>query len=139
MAAGGVAAGAATTMTDRGASDARGAAPEGAAPAARARRPGPAGVMLASLGAFFALLAILAVQVRAGEDPALGPAKPAAERRVIVHRVVLRRVVVTKPAPRSSAPAASAPPVSAPAPSAPAPSAPAPAPAAPAPVTTGSS
>ena len=69
--------------------------------------------MLASLGAFFALLAILAVQVRAGGDPALGPAKPAAEvaqRRVIVHRVVLRRVVVTRPAPRSSAPAASAPP-----------------------------
>ena len=59
----------------------------------------PAGVMLASLGAFFALLAILAVQVRAGGDPALGPAKPAAEvaqRRVIVHRVVLRRVVVTE-------------------------------------------
>jgi len=130
VAAGGAAAEAATTMTDPGASDPRG------------RRSGPAGVMLASLGAFFALLAILAVQVRAGGDPALGPAKPAAEvaqRRVIVHRVVLRRVVVTQTAPRSRAPAGAAP--STPAPSAPAPSAPAPAPAAPAPapVTTGSS
>ena len=112
------------------------------APRARAAagKPGPAGLMLGSLGAFFVALAVLAVQVRAGGDPALGPAKPAAER-VIVHRVVLRRVVVTRPAPRSSAPAASdasgsvAP--SAPAPSAPAPSAPAPAPAAP--VATGTS
>jgi len=58
--------------------------------------------MLWSLAAFFALLAVLAAQVRAGGDPALGPAKPAtevAQRRVVVHRVVLRRVVVTRPAP----------------------------------------
>ena len=130
--AAGAAGAVAATMTDGGPSDPR-------------RRPGPAGLMLASLGAFFALLAILAVQVRAGGDPALGPAKPAAEvaqRRVIVHRVVLRRVVVTEAAPRSSAPAGNASAGTA-APSAPAPSAPAPAPAAPAPapapVTTGSS
>jgi hypothetical protein len=116
----------------------------------RPRRPGPTGLGLWSLGAFFAVLAVLAVQVRAGEDPALGPAKPAADvaqRRVIVHRVVLRRVVVTEPAPRASvpasgggsAPATPAPPVpAAPVASAPAPAAPAPAPA-PAPVTTGAS
>ena len=119
MAAVGAAVGAAT-MTDGGPSDPRGVAPEGAAAVPRsageaapaaparaaARKPGPAGLMLWSLGAFFVVLAVLAVQVRAGGDPALGPAKPAAERRVIVHRVVLRRVVVTRAAPRSSAPAA---------------------------------
>jgi hypothetical protein len=95
--------------------------------------------MLWSLGAFLALLAVLAIQVRAGGDPALGPAKPAAqaERRVIVHRVILRRVVVTERAPAEAASsggsAAGAP---APAPSA---SAAAPAAPAPAPVATGSS
>ena len=117
----------AATMTDGGPSSAGGAA--------RSRRPGPAGLMLWSLAAFFALLAVLAVQVRAGSDPALGPAKPVAQRRVVVHRVVLRRVVVTDPAARVSAPARSAPPAAA-APAAPAPAALAPAPA---PVTTGSS
>ena len=100
-AADGVEAMAATTTEPRQ-SDARAAAPDGAA-----RRPGPAAVTLGSLGAFFALLAVLAVQVRAGGDPALGSAEPAAQRRVIVHRVVLRRVVVTEPARRSSVLAAS--------------------------------
>ena len=47
-----------------------------------ARKPGSwRGVMLGSLAAFFVLLAFLAVQVRAGGDPALGPAKPAATPR----------------------------------------------------------
>jgi hypothetical protein len=99
------------------------------------RKPSPFGLLAGSLAAFFALLAFLAVQVRAGGDPALGPPKPAATaepRRVIVHRVIVRRIVVTDRAParrtgeRAAAGAAS---------SAPAPSAPAPA----APVTTGSS
>jgi hypothetical protein len=96
------------------------------------RKPSSFGVFAGSLAAFFALLAFLAVQVRAGGDPALGPAKPAATaepRRVIVHRVIVRRVIVTE-----RAPAASSPPIaersSAPAP-APAAPAPAPAPAAP--------
>jgi hypothetical protein len=62
------------------------------------RKPSPLGLLAGSLAAFFALLALLAVQVRAGGDPALGPPKPAATaepRRVIVHRVIVRRIVVT--------------------------------------------
>ena len=113
------------------------------------RKPSSFGVFAGSLAAFFALLAFLAVQVRAGGDPALGPAKPAATaepRRVIVHRVVVRKVIVTERAPASgggsavepgaSSAAAGGVPSRAAAP-APAPSAPAPVPAAP--VTTGSS
>ena len=106
------------------------------------RKPSPFGLLAGSLAAFFALLAFLAVQVRAGGDPALGPAKPAATaepRRVIVHRVIVRRVIVTERASAAGS-RSSAPPTagrsSAPAP---APSAPAPAPAPAAPVTTGSS
>lgn len=105
------------------------------------RKPSPFGLLAGSLAVFFALLAFLAVQVRAGGDPALGPPKPAASvepRRVIVHRVIVRRIVVTDrvrtPRTAVGAPAPAAPaggPVSV----APAPSAPAPA----APVTTGSS
>ena len=101
------------------------------------RKPSPFGLLAGSLAAFFALLAFLAVQVRAGGDPALGPPKPAATaepRRVIVHRVIVRRIVVTDRAParrtveRAAAGAGSSAP-------APAPASPAPA----APVTTGSS
>ena len=115
------------------------------------RKPSSFGVFAGSLAAFFALLAFLAVQVRAGGDPALGPAKPAATaepRRVIVHRVIVRRVIVTEAAPRVASgggsagggEAAGGGGGSAPAPCAPAQSAPAaPAPAPAAPVTTGSS
>ena len=108
------------------------------------RKPSSFGVFAGSLAAFFALLAFLAVQVRAGGDPALGPAKPAATaepRRVIVHRVIVRRVIVTERGCRAARPRGRRPRrPSAPAPrraraSAPAPPAPAPA----APVTTGSS
>jgi hypothetical protein len=122
----------------------------------RRRRPSPFWLVTGSLAAFFVLLAFLAVQVRAGGDPALGEPKQTAAvatvkpRRVIIHRVIVRRVIITDPAP-TPAPVAAAPapaPVaSAPAPvvRAPAPivRAPAPAPApvrvAPAPVTTKSS
>jgi hypothetical protein len=109
------------------------------------RKPSPLGLLAGSLAAFFALLAFLAVQVRAGGDPALGPPKPAATaepRRVIVHRVIVRRIVVTDraPAQRASgggnggtAAAGGATSAQVQAPSAPAPAAPA------APVTTGSS
>ncbi|MEA2134430.1 MAG: hypothetical protein QOC68_2339 [Solirubrobacteraceae bacterium] len=129
---------------------------------AAARRAGGMAVVLGSLALFLVLLAALAGRVRAGEDPALGPATPVpdvAQRRVIVRRVVLRRIIITDPAPRprrrpvaaapSGAPAVSSPPpaavapapapVAAAAPARPAPARPAPAPAAPAPVTTGTS
>jgi hypothetical protein len=69
-------------------------------------KPSPFGLLAGSLAAFFALLAFLAVQVRAGGDPALGPPKPAATaepRRVIVHRVIVRRVVVTDRVPAQRA------------------------------------
>jgi hypothetical protein len=95
-----------------------------------------------ALGAFFAALALLAFQVRAGEDPALGPAQPVAAvqkqqpRRILIRKVI-KRVVIHHPASNSSAPAlAPRTTTSAPAP-APAP-APEPAPA-PAPLTTQSS
>jgi hypothetical protein len=46
----------------------------------RARAPGPLAVITASLGLFFVVLTLLAIQVRSGRDPALGPglASPAA-------------------------------------------------------------
>ena len=108
------------------------------------KKPGPFRVIAGSAGLFFAIVALLAFQMRAGADPALGKGKPVvvaqatpAPRKVLVRRVVVTRIVEHRPrrgsaaaaAPRStgSAPAAPA------APSAPAPSAPAPAPAAPAP------
>jgi pyruvate dehydrogenase E2 component (dihydrolipoyllysine-residue acetyltransferase) len=118
---------------------------------ARRRKPAPGWVFGGALGAFFAALALLAVQVRAGNDPALGEPTPksvaAADvrpRKVIVKRKVIKRIVVHHPRPAAAATASTraAPTVSAPAttsaPSAPAPAAPAPAPA-PAPLTTQSS
>jgi hypothetical protein len=119
----------------------------------RRRRPSPFWLVTGSLAAFFVLLAFLAVQVRAGGDPALGAPKQttavatAEPRRVIIHRVIVRRVIITDPAPTpapvAAAPVQTAPGVRAPAPvvRAPAPivRAPAPAPVRPAPVTTGSS
>jgi hypothetical protein len=109
------------------------------------RKPSPFGLLAGSLAAFFALLAFLAVQVRAGGDPALGQAKPAATaepRRVIVHRVIVRRIVVTGRVRRQRASgdggvAAGGKAGSGAVSSAPAPASSAPAPAAP--VTTGSS
>jgi hypothetical protein len=109
------------------------------------RKPSPFGLLAGSLAAFFTLLAFLAVQVRAGGDPALGPPKPAATaepRRVIVHRVIVRRIVVTERAPARRAAGggtamASGVAAAGRTSSAPAPARPAPAP--PAPVTTGSS
>ena len=87
------------------------------------RKPSPFGLLAGSLAAFFALLAFLALQVRAGGDPALGQPKPAATaepRRVIVHRVIVRRIVVTDRAParRPSGTAAAVSSAPAPAPSA---------------------
>ena len=91
---------------------------DGAAGASRPpRRPSkpPAGwVFGAALGAFFAALALLAFQVRTGEDPALGQptaqTQPAQPRRVLIRRVI-ERVVVHHPAESSAgaAPVAPAP------------------------------
>jgi hypothetical protein len=133
-----------TTDAGRGGSVAQSATPQ---PQAARRPPGkpPAGLVFApALGAFFAALALLAFQVRAGQDPALGPAEPAAQaqpqpRRVLIRRVI-KRVVVHHPPTTSAAPAAaqtSRPRTTASAPApARAPAAPAPAPA---PLTTQSS
>jgi len=112
-------------------------------------RQGSLPVVTAFGAVFCVALIFLALQLRAGEDPAIGAGPEAAAvssqpRPVIVRRVIVRRIVEDAPgepaAPRATggaaapapAPAASAP---APAASAPAPAAPAPAPA-PAPVTT---
>ena len=121
------------------------------APPRRPSKPSSMWVFAPALGAFFAALALLAVQVRAGHDPALGPAEPVAQqpaprpRRVLVRRVI-RRVVVHHPpagSPSFSSPAAvqpSGPETATPAPAPAAPAAPAPAPPpAPAPLTTQSS
>ncbi len=94
---------------------------------------------------FCVVLTYLALQIRAGRDPAIGAAKPrAAEvgRQVIVRRVIVRRIVEepaagSAPAAASGGQVAFAPsPATASAPAAPA--APAPAPA-PAPVVSGGS
>jgi hypothetical protein len=98
-------------------------------------RPRPAATLIASIAVFVAVLVLLAWQVRAGRDPALGTVRQTARvapapRRVLVKKVVL--VASTAPAPTSSGSVSySAPAVSY--------SAPAPAPAPAAPVVTKSS
>ncbi|MFN8216311.1 MAG: hypothetical protein U0R71_06905 [Solirubrobacterales bacterium] len=39
----------------------------------RPRTPSPLGVITAALGLFFVVLTLLAIQVRSGRDPSLGP------------------------------------------------------------------
>ncbi|MBJ7331965.1 MAG: hypothetical protein JHC95_18860, partial [Solirubrobacteraceae bacterium] len=129
-----------------------------AAPKRRPVRPiAPQWVWSSAAGAFCVALAALALQVRAGGDPALGAGTPApaaqvasAPPQVVIRRIEQRRVVThvvpapepqavaAAPAPEASTPtpavSAPAPVVSAPAPvvSAPAPApSPAPAPAPP--------
>ena len=111
------------------------------------KKPGPFPVMAGSAGLFFAIAALLAFQMRAGADPALGKPKPVVvaqatpePRKVLIRRVIVTRIVEHRPrrgATRTTTPAASgsgaAPAPSAPQAAAPAPAAPAPAPAAPAP------
>ncbi|WP_170178989.1 hypothetical protein [Solirubrobacter pauli] len=124
----------------------------GASPRAARRpikKPSAFPVVAASLGTFFVIVALLAFQMRAGADPAIGKgepqlvaAAPQAPRQVVVRRVIVTRIVehrprrgATPPAqPQTTAPSApaSSGSAAAPAPAAPAP-APAPAPAAPAP------
>jgi hypothetical protein len=77
-------------------------------------------VVTAAAAMFLVALILLALQVRAGRDPALGAA--AQPRQVVVRRIIVRRVVevddrsAAAPRPTTSAPAA---PVPAPAPAAP--------------------
>ncbi len=49
-------------------------------PVAKRRGPSPLGVITSALGLFFIVLTLLAIQVRSGHDPSLGPglATPAA-------------------------------------------------------------
>jgi hypothetical protein len=95
-----------------------------------------------ALGAFFAALALLAFQVRAGQDPALGPAQPVAQvqkpkpRRILIRKVIKR--VVVHPPPASSSAGAPAPVETSTPPTTSSAPAPAPAPE-PAPLTTQSS
>lgn len=123
--------------------DARAAEARGGAPR-RASKPPAGWVFGGTLGAFFAALALLAFQVRAGQDPALGPAQPVAQvqqgkpRRILIRKVIKRVVIHRPPAPSTASGAATPVRTSAPSAtrSAPAPAAPAPAPA---PLTTQSS
>jgi hypothetical protein len=64
------------------------------------RKPGPFPVIAASLGLFLAITALLAFQMRAGADPALGEgepqlvaAAPPAPRKVLIRRVIVTRIV----------------------------------------------
>jgi hypothetical protein len=110
----------------------------------RIRKPGPLPVLAGSFGLFFAITALLAVQMRRGADPALGAPEPQlvaaapAPRTIVVRRVIVTRIVEHRSpraagAPRTSAAAAG--PQTPPAPAAPAAAVPAPA----APLTTRSS
>lgn len=49
------------------------ATPNSAPTRRRPRTPSPLGVITAALGLFFVVLTLLAIQVRSGRDPALGP------------------------------------------------------------------
>ena len=69
----------------------------------RRRRPSPSIVALTSLAAFFAVLALLAFQLRAGHDPALSRSTTVARAQLQPQRVIVRRVeddyVITKVVP----------------------------------------
>jgi hypothetical protein len=96
--------------------------------------------MAVATAAFLLALTLLAWQLRAGRDPAIGMAKATtpAPQRVLVRRIHRKVIVVDPPAATAPATAAPARTTSAPARTAPAPVAVA-APAAPAPVVTRSS
>ncbi|HEY6887185.1 MAG TPA: hypothetical protein VI300_05370, partial [Solirubrobacter sp.] len=112
------------------------------------RKPGPFPVVAGSFGLFFAITALLAVQMREGADPALGEPKPQllaaapAPRRILVRRVIVTRIVEDRPrraaTPRAGSSAAQGGAPSNSRPPSVSPGTPAPAPA-PAPLTTRSS
>ena len=119
----------------------------------RHRRPPARAVASMSLALFLAVFALLAFQLRSGQDPALGRPQaraavpPPPKKRVLVRKLIITRVVVHLPAREDDRPVVAAAPVRVPVPAAPpavaAPPAavapPAPAPAAPPPLTTRSS
>jgi hypothetical protein len=81
-----------------------------AASAQRPRRPRSRtalGVVWASAALFLGLIALMAVRVAAGQDPALrarAAGTPLAPRRVLIRRVIEKRVIVHLP-PSEPAPA----------------------------------
>lgn len=97
--------------------------------------PGATPVIVMALGGFVVLLAILSLQMWAGNDPVLKPRVAAdAPRKVVKRRVVVRHVIVTDAPADTAGPAPTrtpAPTPATPAPVSPAPVQPAPAPAAP--------
>ena len=90
-------------------------------------RAGSLPVVTAAGALFCVALIFLALQMRAGDDPAIGAGPTADERPrpVIVRRVIVRRIVEEAPGARDPAPGAAG---AAPAAPAPAPAAPVPAP-----------
>jgi hypothetical protein len=84
-------------------------------------RSGSLPVVTAAGAVFCVVLAFLALQMRDGNDPAIGAGEQAAEpsRPVVIRRVIVRRIVEDPAAPAGaarSAPASGPAPASAPAP-----------------------
>lgn len=65
-----------------------------------ARRPSLGSVATLAMATFVVVLALLAVQLRLGRDPALGRPTPAAApaRRILERRIIDRRVIHVLPA-----------------------------------------
>ncbi|MGH2936796.1 MAG: hypothetical protein ACRDPE_01595 [Solirubrobacterales bacterium] len=73
----------------------------------RPRAPSPLGVITTALGLFFVVLTLLAIQVRSGRDPALGPGlvspapitQPAAGKGTAATPATEAAAIVTKTSP----------------------------------------
>ncbi|HEY5333717.1 MAG TPA: hypothetical protein VIJ21_09240 [Solirubrobacterales bacterium] len=61
------------TETDNAAAPKLAAAPKPGAASKRRQAPSPLGVITGGLGLFLVVLTLLAIQVRSGHDPSLGP------------------------------------------------------------------
>ena len=59
-------------------------------PRARRRRPGPLPVVFSSVATFLAVLSLMAAQLHAGHDPALGSGTQVAASKSGGHKVVTR-------------------------------------------------
>lgn len=60
-------------------------------------------VVTAALGGFLILLTVLALQMRAGHDPALKPSVAATPQRTILERRIIKTRVIVIDAPKASA------------------------------------